>query len=162
MTTKVKPIPDGFHTITPYLTVKGGAQAIDFYKRAFGAKERFRMTSPDGKSIGHAEVFIGDSIVMLADESPTWGKQSPESLKGTSVSMLIYVEDVDTAFKRAVDAGAKVLMPVQNQFYGERSGCVQDPFGHQWTLMTHVEDVPPDEMKKRAEAFYAKMAEGKK
>lgn len=162
MNTKVKPIPDGFHTVTPYLSVKGAAQAIDFYKRAFGAKERFRMPGPDGKTLGHAEVVIGDSIVMLADEFPQAGNKSPQSLKGTSVSMLIYVEDVDSAFKRAVDAGGKVLMPVENKFYGERSGCLEDPFGHHWTLMTHVEDVSPEEMKKRMQEFCAKMAAGQK
>jgi PhnB protein len=162
MNTKVKPIPDGFHTLTPYLSVKGAAQAIDFYKRAFGAKERFRMPGPDGKTLGHAEVVIGDSILMLADEFPQCGNTSPQSLKGTSVSLLIYVEDVDSAFKRAVDAGGKVLMPVENKFYGERSGCLEDPFGHQWTLMTHVEDVPPEEMQKRMKEFAAKMAAGQK
>lgn len=162
MNTKIKPIPDGFHTLTPYLSVKGAAQAIDFYKRAFGAKERFRMPGPDGKTLGHAEVVIGDSILMLADEFPQCGNMSPQSLKGTSVSLLIYVEDVDSAFKRAVDAGGKVLMPVENKFYGERSGCLEDPFGHHWTLMTHVEDVPPDEMKKRMKDFAAKMAAGQK
>jgi PhnB protein len=162
MNTKVKPIPDGFHTLTPYLSVKGAAQAIDFYKRAFGAKERFRMPGPDGKTLGHAEVVIGDSILMLADEFPQAGNKSPQSLKGTSVSLLIYVEDVDSAFKRAVDAGGKVLMPVENKFYGERSGCLEDPFGHHWTLMTHVEDVPPQEMQKRMQEFCAKMAGGQK
>jgi len=157
MNAKVKPIPDGFHTLTPYLTVKGAAQAIDFYKRAFGAKERFRMTGPDGKSIGHAEITIGDSILMLADEMPGFS-QSPQELQGTSVSLLLYVKDVDAAFQRAVQAGATVKQPVENKFYGERAGCLADPFGHLWTLMTHIEDVPPPEMKKRMDAFRAKMA----
>lgn len=120
------------------------------------------MPGPDGKTLGHAEVVIGDSILMLADEFPQAGNMSPQSLKGTSVSLLIYVEDVDSAFKRAVDAGGKVLMPVENKFYGERSGCLEDPFGHHWTLMTHVEDVPPAEMQKRMQEFCAKMAAGNK
>ena len=161
MNANVKPIPDGFHALTPYLTVNGAAQAIDFYQRAFGAKERFRMHGPDGKTIGHAEVTIGDSILMLADESPSCG-QSPRTLHGTPVSLLLYVEDVDAVFQRAVNAGATVKQPVENKFYGERAGCLTDPFGHQWTLMTHIEDVPPMEMNKRMAEFCAKMAAGKK
>jgi PhnB protein len=161
MSTKVKPIPDEFHTLTPYLTVKGAAQAIDFYKRAFGATERFRFPGPDGKTIGHAEIVIGDSILMMADEIPSMGNRSPQSFGGTPVSLLIYVEDVDTAYKRAIDAGAKVKMPVEDKFYGERAGCLEDPFGHQWTLMTHIEDVSPEEMRKRMDAFTAKMKSGK-
>jgi PhnB protein len=157
MNSKVKPIPDGFHTLTPYLTVKGAASAIDFYKRAFGAKERFRMHGPDGKTVGHAEIVIGDSILMLAEENPHFNK-SPQTLNGTAVSMLIYVEDVDAAFKRAVEAGAKVLLPLEDKFYGERAGSLTDPFGHMWTLMTHIEDVPPHEMDKRLAEFNAKMA----
>jgi PhnB protein len=157
MNTKVKPIPDGFHTLTPYLTVKGAASAIDFYKRAFGAQERFRMYGPDGKTIGHAEVVIGDSILMLSEENPHFNK-SPQTLNGTTVSLLIYVEDVDAAFKRAVDAGAKVLLPVEDKFYGERAGSLTDPYGHMWTLMTHIEDVSPQEMDKRLAEFNAKMA----
>jgi PhnB protein len=160
MNAKVKPIPDGFHTLTPYLTVKGGAEAIDFYKRAFGAIERFRMTGPDGKTLGHAEITIGDSILMLADGAPGFS-QSPQELHGTTVSLLLYVKDVDAAFKRAVEAGATVKQPVENKFYGERAGCVVDPFGHLWTLMTHIEDVPPQEMKKRMDEFCAKMAAAK-
>jgi PhnB protein len=157
MKTNVKPIPDGFHSVTPYLTVKNGAAAIEFYKRAFGATERFRMCGADGKSIGHAEITIGNSIVMLADESPQAGNKSPQTLGATPVSLLIYVEDVDSAYKRAVEAGATVLRPVQNQFYGERSGCLTDPFGHMWTLMTHIEDVSPEELNKRMADFCAKM-----
>jgi len=160
MNANVKPIPDGFHTLTPYLTVKGGAEAIDFYTRAFGAKERFRMTGPDGKSLGHAEITIGDSILMLADGAPGFS-QSPQELHGTTVSLLLYVKDVDAAFQRAVEAGATVKQPVENKFYGERAGCVMDPFGHLWTLMTHIEDVPPQEMKKRMDEFCAKMAAAK-
>ena len=162
MKTKVKPIPDGFHSLTPYLTIKGAARAIDFYKRAFGATERFRMYGPDGKTIGHAELVIGDSIIMLADESRMMGTKSPKSLKGTPVALLLYVKDVDTAFKRATRAGAKVDMPVEDKFYGERAGSVIDPFGHEWTLMTHIEDISPQEMKKRLATFTASMASGKK
>jgi len=158
MQTNVKPIPDEFHSITPYLTVKGGAQAIDFYKRAFGATERFRMAGPDGESIGHAEVVIGDSIIMLADESPQFGNKSAKSLGGTPVSLLLYVENVDTAFKRAIDAGGTILQPVEDKFYGERAGCMIDPFGHHWTLMTHIEDLSMEELNKRMAEFSAKMA----
>jgi PhnB protein len=160
MNAKVKPIPDGYHTLTPYLTVKGGADAIDFYKRAFGAKEKFRMPGPDGKTVGHAELIIGDSVIMLADEFPGCG-QSPETLGGSSASLLLYVEDVDTAFERAVEAGATVKEPVENKFYGERAGSLVDPFGHKWMLMTHIEDVPPQEMKQRMEKAYAEMTAGK-
>lgn len=159
MSTKIKPIPDGFHSITPYLTVTGGAAALDFYKRAFGAQERFRMGGPDGL-IGHAEIVIGDSIIMLADEMPACGNQSPQTLRGTPVSLLLYVEDVDASFKRATDAGAIVKQPLENKFYGERAGCVVDPFGHLWTLMTHIEDVSPEEMEKRMAAFTAQMDSG--
>jgi PhnB protein len=160
MSTQIKPIPDGFHAITPYLTVKGAAQAIEFYKRAFGATERFRIPGPDGKTVGHAEIQIGNSIVMLADESPQLGTQSPQTLKGSPVSLLLYVENVDAAFKRAIDSGATVLQPVENKFYGERSGSLADPFGFQWTLMTHIEDVSLAEVNKRMAAFSAKMPSG--
>ncbi len=159
MNATIKPIPDGFHSITPYLTVKGGAAAIDFYKRAFGAQERFRLGGADGL-IGHAEIVIGNSIVMLADEIPVCGNQSPQSLNGTPVAMLLYVEDVDAAFKRATDAGAIVKQPLENKFYGERAGSVADPFGHLWTLMTHIEDVSVEEVEKRMAEFTAKMASG--
>jgi PhnB protein len=160
MSAKVKPIPDGFHTVTPYLAIKGAAQAIEFYKRAFGAIERYRLPGPDGKTIGHAEIVIGNSIVMLSDEFPEQGNRSPLSLNGTPVTLALYVEDVDAAFKRALDAGAKVRRQLENQFYGDRAGCVLDPFGYQWTLMTHIEDVSPEEMNKRLAGFYAQM--GKK
>ncbi len=160
MNTKVKPIPDGFHSLTPYLGVRGAAQAIDFYVKAFGATERFRLAGPDGR-IGHAEVLIGNSILMLADENPQCGHHSPQSLNGTAVSLLLYVPDVDAAFQRAVGAGAKVLRPVADQFYGERSGCVTDPFGHQWTLMTHIEDVTPEEVSERMKAFTTPEAKNK-
>jgi PhnB protein len=147
----VKPIPDGYHTVTPYLIVKGAARAIDFYKQAFGATELFRMEAPGGK-IGHAEIRIGDSPIMLADEHPEMGALSPQSRGGTSVSILLYVEDADKLTEQAVAAGATVLRPIQNQFYGDRSASLADPFGHQWHIATHVEDVPVEEMRKRAEA----------
>jgi len=158
MTKAVKPIPEGFNTLTPHLMVKGAAQAIDFYKQAFGAEELFRMSDPDGKRIGHAEIKIGDSILMLADEYPEMGFLSPQSLNGTPVSFMIYVEDVDAAFKRAVDAGATVMRPLEDRFYGDRVGTINDPFGHQWSLGTHKEDVAPEELEKRAAAEHAKMA----
>jgi PhnB protein len=144
----VKPVPHGYHTVTPYLIIKGAADAIDFYKKAFGATELVRMAQPGGK-IGHAEIRIGDSPVMLADEVPQMKHLSPQTLGGTPVSILLYVEDVDARFKRAVAAGAKVVRPVVDQFYGDRSGTLQDPFGHVWTIATHKEDVPPDEMERR-------------
>jgi PhnB protein len=156
-----KPIPDGFHTLTPYISVKGATEAIDFYKRAFGARERYRLPGPDGKTVGHAEIVIGDSIVMLADEMPAYGNTSPQTLKGTPVNFALYVENADAAFKRAVDAGARVVRPIADQFYGDRAGCVEDPFGHKWTLMTHKEDLSPEELKQRLDAEYAKMGPAK-
>jgi len=148
MTTK--PVPDGYRTATPYLIVKGAAEAIEFYKRAFGATEMLRMADPQGK-VGHAEIKIGDSVIMLADEHPAMGYRSPRSLGGSSVSILLYLADVDSVFERAIKAGAKAQRPVVNQFYGDRSGTLEDPFGHVWTVATHVEDVPPEEMKRRAQ-----------
>jgi PhnB protein len=153
MASKVNPIPEGFHTATPYLIVKGAARAIEFYKKAFGATELMRMTQPDGR-IGHAEIKIGDSPIMLADEFPEMGSRSPESLGGSPVSVLLYVQDVDAVFKQAVAAGAKVTRPVKDQFYGDRSGGVTDPFGHQWYVATHKEDVSPEEMHRRASAAH--------
>jgi PhnB protein len=150
MTTKA--IPDGYHSVTPYLIIKGAADAIDFYKRVFDATELMRMPSPDGK-IGHAEIRIGDSAIMLADEHPEMGHSSPQSLGGAGLSLVLYVERVDEVFKRAVASGAKQLQPVKDQFYGDRSGTLQDPFGHTWTVATHVEDIAPDEMRRRAEKF---------
>ena len=146
-----KAVPEGYRTATPYLIVKGAAEAIDFYKRAFGATEMLRMADPQGR-VGHAEIRIGDSVIMLADEHPAMGYRGPRSLGGSSVSILLYVEDVDKVFERAVKAGAKGQRPVMNQFYGDRSGTLEDPFGHIWTVATHVEDVPAEEMKRRAEA----------
>jgi len=146
-----KPIPEGYRTVTPYLIVKGAAEAIEFYKRAFGAKELLRMADPHGR-VGHAEIKIGDSVIMLADEHPAMGYRGPRSLGGSSVSILLYLEDVDAVFERALEAGAKAQRPVANQFYGDRTGTLEDPFGHVWTVATHVEDVPPEEMRRRAEA----------
>jgi PhnB protein len=147
----VKPVPDGYHTVTPYLVVKGAASAIDFYKRAFGATELMRMAGPDGK-VGHAEIRIGDSAIMLADEFPEMGARSPQALGGSPVSILLYVPDVDTIIKQAIAAGAKVVKPIKDQFYGDRSGTLTDPFGHTWTVATHKEDLSPEEMHKRAQA----------
>ena len=162
MNTTVKPIPDGFHTLTPYLSIRGAAQAIDFYKRAFGATERFRMSGPDGKTVGHAEIVIGDSIVMLADEFPQFGNTSPQTLNGTPVCFGLYVKDADAAYQRALDAGATVLKPIADQFYGDRAGTIQDPFGHKWTLMTHKEDLTPEELQTRLAAECSKMGAAKK
>jgi PhnB protein len=152
MTKNVKPIPDGYHTVTPYLMISGAAKALDFYKKAFNAKEILRMDGPEGK-VMHAEIQIGDSRIMLADEVPNMGFRSPSSLGGTGVGILLYVPDVDAAAKQATAAGAKELRPVKGQFYGDRAGTFADPFGHMWTLSTHIEDVPPDELRKRAEAM---------
>jgi len=156
---KVQPIPKGYHTLTPYLIVRGAAEAMDFYKKAFGAKERFRFHGPDGKSIAHAEMMIGNSIFMMGGESPDGMAKSPQTLNGSPVGLVIYVKDADKAFQRAVDAGAIVKRPVQDQFYGERLGTVEDPYGHGWTLMTHIEDVSVKEMGRRMAEFCAKMAQ---
>jgi PhnB protein len=153
----VKPIPEGYHTVTPYLAVNDGAKAIEFYKRAFGAEERHRMEGPQGK-IAHAELKIGDSIIMLADEMPGSGCRTPQSLGGTSVNIFLYVNDVDSVYNQAVRAGAKAEMPLADQFWGDRYGKVTDPFGHSWSLATHKEDVAPAEMQKRAQEAMAKMA----
>jgi PhnB protein len=148
----VKPIPEGYHTVTPYLIVSGGAKAIDFYKRALGATEKLRLEGPDGK-IGHAEIQIGDSVVMLADEFPEMGAKSPQSIGGTPVGICLYVENVDSRFEQAVKAGAKIERPLQDQFYGDRSGTVVDPFGHKWTIATHIEDVSEEELSRRVAAM---------
>ena len=157
MSGKVQPIPKGYEGATPYLIIKGAANALDFYKKAFGATEIMRIPAPEGK-IGHAEIKIGGAIIMLADEFPLMNHRSPQSLGGTPVSIMVYVPDVDTLVKRAIGAGAKVLEAVENKFYGDRSGTLEDPFGHHWHFATHVEDVPPDEMAKRAEAFMKKQS----
>jgi PhnB protein len=153
----VKPVPDGYHTVTPYLAVDDAAEAIEYYKKAFGAKERVRMEAPGGK-VGHAELEIGDSLVMLSDPFPQASTRPPKELGGTSVSVFMYVTDVDAVVKQAVDAGARVTMEVADQFWGDRFGAVQDPFGHLWSIATHVEDVPPEEMAERAKAAMAAMS----
>jgi PhnB protein len=155
-TMATKPIPEGYHTITPYLAVDDAAEAIEYYKEAFGAKERVRMDAPEGK-IGHAELEIGDSLVMLSDPFPQAATRSPKELGGSSVSVHMYVEDVDAVVKKAVDAGATITMEVADQFWGDRLGSVKDPFGHLWSIATHVEDVPPEEMAERAKAAMAAM-----
>lgn len=149
---KVKPIPDDYPQVMPYLHIKGAAAAIDFYGEVFGAKERMRMAGPDGK-VGHCELQLGDSVIMLADEFPEMGAQSPQSVGGTPVTVVVYVDDVDAVFDRAVKGGAKALQPVEDKFYGDRSGEFEDPFGHRWSVASHVEDVAPDEMARRAAAF---------
>jgi PhnB protein len=148
----VKPIPDGYHSLTPYLIVEGAAAAIDYYKKAFGAVELFRMDH-EGK-IGHAEMKIGDSPFMLADQMPEMKSLGPKKLGGTSVSLMIYVDDVDTIYKQAIEAGGTEVKPLQDQFYGDRSGTLTDPFGHVWTVATHKEDVTPEEMDKRMAAAH--------
>jgi len=152
-----KPIPEGYHTVTPYLAVDGAADAIEYYKQAFGAEERVRMDGPDG-SIAHAEIAIGDSLVMLSDPFPQSTVTPPHTLGATSASIFLYVEDVDAVVKKAVDAGAKIEMEPQDQFWGDRFGTIVDPFGHVWSVATHVEDVPPEEMAERAKAAMAAMA----
>src|SRR5262249_24358274 len=147
-----KPIPDGYHTMTPYLVVDGAARAIDFYTKIFGAKEKMRMPSPGGK-VGHAELNLGDTMIMLADEHPQMDARAPHAFGGSPVSLMVYVPDVDATVAKATAAGAKVVRKVENQFYGDRMGTIEDPFGHRWHVATHVEDVPPDEMAKRAAAM---------
>ena len=149
MADQVKPVPDGYHAVTPYLIVNDGPAALEFYKNAFGAVELLRMPRPDGR-IGHAEIKIGDSPVMLADEHPEIGALSPQSVGGSPVSIHLYVTDVDAMFNQAVAAGASVVRPLQNQFYGDRTGGVKDPFGYQWYIATHIEDVSPEELQRRA------------
>jgi len=155
MAGKAKSIPDGYHSITPYLIVKGAAAAIDFYRQAFGATEIMRMPMPDGR-IGHAELRIGDSFVMLADEFPEAEAISPNTLGGTTVGLMIYVEDAYAVFNKAVSLGAKVKKPIADQFYGDRNGTLEDAWGHKWTISTHVEDVAPDEMERRLAAMAKK------
>jgi len=155
MPSKVKPIPEGYHSVTPYLIIRDAARAIDFYKKAFGAIEVMRMPAPGGK-IGHAEILIGDSHVMLADESPEMGHRSPQTVGGTPVALMIYLENADEVFGKAVAGGAKVKQAVEDKFYGDRSGSVEDPFGHIWHISTHTEDISPEEMEKRAAAYTPK------
>ena len=148
---QVKPIPDGYPQFSPYLCIDGAAAAIDFYCRVFDGQERMRMPAPDGR-IGHAEIQIGNAVVMLADEFPDIGFQSPKTIGGTPVMLSLYVEDVDATFERAVTAGSTSLKPPADQFYGDRSGSFEDPFGHRWSIASHIEDVPPEEMQRRAAA----------
>ena len=162
MSTPVPYRPEGFHSVTPYIAIRGAAEAIAFYVKAFGATERYRLPGPDGKSVGHAEIVIGDSIIMLSDEAPQQGAVSPQTLNGSPVNFAVYVLDVDSAFQRALDAGAKEVRAVADQFYGDRAGCLIDPFGHRWTLMTHKEEVSPEEIDRRLAEMYAKMAAGGK
>jgi PhnB protein len=151
MAGKVKPIPDNYNRVTPYLVVEGAAKAIDFYSGVFGAVEQMRMPAP-GNKIGHAEIKIGGSVVMLADAVPEMGHKSPKALGGSPISLLLYVENADATVEKAVQAGAKLVRPVEDQFYGDRMGGIEDPFGHHWYVATHVEDVSPEEMKRRMEA----------
>ncbi len=154
MTTKTKPVPDGYHTVTPYLVMTNAGKAIEFYKEAFGATENMRLATPDGK-VMHAEIKIGDSPLMMCDECPESNALSPQTIGGTAVSIVLYVEDADAVVNRAVAAGAKLLMPVADQFWGDRCGTVSDPFGHKWTVATHKEDLTPEEIGKRAKELFA-------
>jgi PhnB protein len=161
LTVAVKPIPEGYHSITPMLTVRGADRAIDFYRRAFGAEEIGRMHGPDGKTVMHAELKIGDSRFFLGDEACGMDTRSPQTLGGSPTGMYLYVRDVDEVFHKAVAAGATVKRPLENMFWGDRTGSVLDPYGHTWDLATHREDVPPEEMKRRGEEFARKMKAGK-
>lgn len=153
MSVKVHYIPKGYHAVTPYLVMKNAGDAIEFYKKVFSAVELFRMPAPGGK-IGHAEIKIGDSHIMLADEYPDMGYKGPKTIGGSPVSIMVYVENVDSVAKKAVDLGAKPIQEIKDQFYGDRSGVFEDPFGHIWAIATHMEDVPPDELAKRAAAAH--------
>jgi PhnB protein len=153
---KVSPIPKGYPVLSIHLSIKGAAEAIDFYKRAFGAKERLRIDGPGG-SIGHAELMIGPALLMLADEFPGAGVSSPTTLNGATSTLMLYVKNVDAAHRKALEAGATAVFPPADKFYGDRTSAIRDPFGHVWSLATHVEDVPPKEMAKRAESEMAKM-----
>ena len=154
----VAPIPEGYHTVTASLTIRGAGKAIEFYKKAFGAEMLDRVYGPDGKSVMHAALKIGDSRIFVADEFPGMACRAPETLGGTTSSFYLYVKDVDASVRKAVAAGGTLKMPVENAFWGDRFGSVADPFGYVWDLATHVEDVPPDELRKRAEAFMKDMA----
>ena len=158
MTDKVSPIPAGFHSITPYLCIKNAADAIEFYKKAFGAVEVMRMAAPDGR-IGHAEIKIGDSHLMISDEYPEMNFRSPQTIGGSPVFLMVYVEDVDAVVQQSIDTGATLQRPIADQFYGDRTGSVEDPFGYTWFLSTHIEDVPLEELEKRAAAAHQNTAE---
>ena len=151
MASPVRPIPEGYHTVTPYLICDGAANAIEFYKKAFGAVEVVRMAMPNGK-VGHAEIKIGDSFIMLADENPEGAARSPKSYGGSPISVLLYVENVDAVVKQTVSAGGKLTRPIEDRFYGDRACSVVDPFGHTWYIHTHIKDVSPEEMKKAMQA----------
>ena len=159
MTDKVNPIPAGYHSITPYLCIKNAADAIEFYKKALGAVEVMRMNGPDGK-VGHAEIKIGDSHLMIADEHPEMNFRSPQTIGGSPVFLMVYVEDVDAVVQQAIDTGATLQRPIANQFYGDRTGSVDDPFGYTWYIATHIEDVPVEELEKRAAAAHQNAAQG--
>ena len=156
MAKKAQAIPKGYHTVTQSLFVAGAAKAIDFYKKALGAEEIMRFPGPDG-SIMHAELRLGDSVIMLGDEMPDQGGRGPKSIGGTPVSFFVYREDVDAAWKRAVDAGARPVVPLADQFWGDRTGCLEDPFGHQWWLAQHIQDLTPEEIRRNAESHFAQM-----
>ena len=151
-------IPEGFHTVTPMFMFKDTRKAIEFYKRAFGAEERFAMPGPDGTGVMHAELRIGSSIIMMGDENPQQACKSAETVGGSPVSFYLYLENADEAFRTALEAGAETRMPVQDMFWGDRAGTVQDPFGYSWTLATHIKDLTPEEIRQGAEAFFAGMA----
>jgi PhnB protein len=155
MSGKVKPVPEGFHSVNPVLVVNGASRAIEFYRTAFGAKERMRLAGPGGKIV-HAEMTLGDALFMVKDEFPEWGDHSPKTAEGSSVRIALYIDEVDEVAARAVAAGAKILIPVADQFYGDRSGRLEDPFGHVWIISTHKENVAPDEMKRRMDALSKK------
>ena len=150
----VKPIPDGYPQVTPYLIIDGASEAIEFYSNVFGAKERMRMDGPDGR-VGHAELELGDGLIMLADRNPDMGIRDPKEIEGSPVTISLYVEDVDSVFAKALEAGATESRAVEDQFYGDRAGQFEDPWGHKWSVATHVEDVPPEEMEKRASEMAA-------
>jgi PhnB protein len=150
MAARVNPVPDGYSAVTPYLIVGGAAGALEFYRRAFGAVETYRLEQPDGR-IGHAEMRLGGSVIMLADEHPEMGARGPRSFGGSPVSLMLYVDDVDAVVARAVELGAQINRPIEDRFYGDRSGGIEDPYGHVWFVATHVEDVPPDELERRAQ-----------
>jgi len=156
MSTKLNPIPEDFHTITPHLVVRGVDRAVEFYKNAFGAEELFRNMAPDGTSIIHSEVLLGDSRFFVNDEFPEHGVLSPHAFEGTAVTLHLYVAEVDAVFQRAVDAGAEVAMPLADQFWGDRYGILKDPFGHRWSIASRIEDPSPSEMQERAKAHFSK------
>lgn len=158
MARAAKPIPEGFHTITPYITVKGAGEAIAFYEKAFGAEEILRIPGPDGQSVMHAEIKIGDSFLFIAEEFPNAGNRSPKSLGGVTASIHLYVADVDAAFKRATEAGCEEIMPVTDMFWGDRFGKVRDPYGQEWSIATARETLTPEEIDQRAKVFFAEMA----